>query len=204
MEAFQISIAVGLLIFLGGLLALVGISKKRLNLDRRLNQPGEAAGPTHDGGRHKAGGAGSGQHWRKAAEIARRDDSTGTQDGPGGLPDERTPSFCLTALMSPYARSRCSYFLPQDISTVNPSSRLRFRYSSELQFRTCGCRRAIEHETRGHSVRIARRHGSRCYRCGGRTRTGPGSHACRRRNQDRPPCTGRRTPAPESGSQYGP
>ena len=46
MEAFQISIAVGLLIFLGGLLALVGISKKRLNLDRRLNQPGEAAGPT--------------------------------------------------------------------------------------------------------------------------------------------------------------
>ena len=46
MEAFQISIAVGLLIFLGGLLALVGISKKRLNLDRRLNQPGEQTGPT--------------------------------------------------------------------------------------------------------------------------------------------------------------
>ena len=49
MEAFQISIAVGLLIFLGGLLALVGISKKRLNLDRRLNQPGEQAGSTIEG-----------------------------------------------------------------------------------------------------------------------------------------------------------
>ena len=49
MEAFQISIAVGLLIFLGGLLALVGISKKRLNLDRRLNQPGEQAGTTMEG-----------------------------------------------------------------------------------------------------------------------------------------------------------
>ena len=49
MEAFQISIAVGLLIFLGGLLALVGISKKRLNLDRRLNQPGEQAGTTIEG-----------------------------------------------------------------------------------------------------------------------------------------------------------
>ena len=49
MEAFQISIAVGLLIFLGGLLALVGISKKRLNLDRRLNQPGQQAGTTIEG-----------------------------------------------------------------------------------------------------------------------------------------------------------
>jgi tight adherence protein C len=49
LEAFQISIAVGLLIFLGGLLALVGISKKRLNLDRRLNQPGEQAGSTIEG-----------------------------------------------------------------------------------------------------------------------------------------------------------
>jgi tight adherence protein C len=49
LEAFQISIAVGLLIFLGGLLALVGISKKRLNLDRRLNQPGEQAGTTIEG-----------------------------------------------------------------------------------------------------------------------------------------------------------
>jgi tight adherence protein C len=49
LEAFQISIAVGLLIFLGGLLALVGISKKRLNLDRRLNQPGEQAGTTMEG-----------------------------------------------------------------------------------------------------------------------------------------------------------
>ena len=49
MEAFQISIAVGLLIFLGGLLALVGISKKRLNLDRRLNQPGEQVGTTIEG-----------------------------------------------------------------------------------------------------------------------------------------------------------
>lgn len=41
MEALQISIAVGLLMFLGVLLALFGIAKKRLNLDRRLNQPGE-------------------------------------------------------------------------------------------------------------------------------------------------------------------
>jgi len=49
LEAFQISIAVGLLIFLGGLLALVGISKKRLNLDRRLNQPGEQVGTTIEG-----------------------------------------------------------------------------------------------------------------------------------------------------------
>jgi len=49
LEAFQISIAVGLLIVLGGLLALVGISKKRLNLDRRLNQPGEQVGTTIEG-----------------------------------------------------------------------------------------------------------------------------------------------------------
>ncbi|HET9942368.1 MAG TPA: type II secretion system F family protein, partial [Terriglobia bacterium] len=41
MEALQISIAVGLLMFLGVLLALFGIAKKRHNLDRRLNQPGE-------------------------------------------------------------------------------------------------------------------------------------------------------------------
>ena len=38
MEALQISIAVGLLIFLGVLLALFGIAKRKLNLDRRLNQ----------------------------------------------------------------------------------------------------------------------------------------------------------------------
>lgn len=38
MEVFQISLAIGLLIFLGVLLALVGISRRRVNLDRRLNQ----------------------------------------------------------------------------------------------------------------------------------------------------------------------
>ena len=38
MEVFQISIAIGLLIFLGCLLALFGISRRRINLDRRLNQ----------------------------------------------------------------------------------------------------------------------------------------------------------------------
>ena len=38
MEALQISVAVGLLIFLGVLLALFGIAKRKLNLDRRLNQ----------------------------------------------------------------------------------------------------------------------------------------------------------------------
>jgi len=37
-EVFQISLAIGLLIFLGVLLALVGISRRRVNLDRRLNQ----------------------------------------------------------------------------------------------------------------------------------------------------------------------
>lgn len=45
MEALQISIAVGLLIFIGGLLALVAISKKRLNLDRRLSQTEAEEGP---------------------------------------------------------------------------------------------------------------------------------------------------------------
>jgi len=37
-EVFQISIAIGLLIFLGSLLALFGITRRRINLDRRLNQ----------------------------------------------------------------------------------------------------------------------------------------------------------------------
>jgi len=37
-QIFQISIAIGLLIFLGSLLALIGISRRRVNLDRRLNQ----------------------------------------------------------------------------------------------------------------------------------------------------------------------
>jgi tight adherence protein C len=47
LEALQISIAVGLLIFIGGLLALIGISKKRLNLDERLRQTAEEeAGPS--------------------------------------------------------------------------------------------------------------------------------------------------------------
>ena len=45
MEALQISIAVGLLIFIGGLLALVGITKKRLNLDQRLSQKEAEASP---------------------------------------------------------------------------------------------------------------------------------------------------------------
>lgn len=44
MEALQISIAVGLLIFLGGLLTLFGISKKRLNLHQRLNKKSEDSG----------------------------------------------------------------------------------------------------------------------------------------------------------------
>jgi tight adherence protein C len=47
MEALQIAIAVGLLIFLGGLLTLLGISKKRLNLGQRLNR--EAARSEDDG-----------------------------------------------------------------------------------------------------------------------------------------------------------
>ena len=38
MEVFQISIAIGLLIFLGSLLALIGVSRRRVNLDRRLSQ----------------------------------------------------------------------------------------------------------------------------------------------------------------------
>lgn len=41
MEVFQISIAIGLLIFLGSVLVLFGISRRRLNLDRRLNQEQE-------------------------------------------------------------------------------------------------------------------------------------------------------------------
>jgi tight adherence protein C len=43
MEALQISIAIGILIFLGVLLTLFGIARKRLNLDRRLNKPGVEA-----------------------------------------------------------------------------------------------------------------------------------------------------------------
>jgi tight adherence protein C len=47
LETLQISIAIGLLMFIGVLLALVGISKKRLNLDARLNQTSsEQAGPS--------------------------------------------------------------------------------------------------------------------------------------------------------------
>jgi tight adherence protein C len=42
MLALQISIAVGLLIFVGGLLALLGIAKKRLNLGQRLNREAPA------------------------------------------------------------------------------------------------------------------------------------------------------------------
>jgi tight adherence protein C len=42
MEPLQISIAVGLLIFLGALLSLLGIAKKRLNLGRRLNREAPA------------------------------------------------------------------------------------------------------------------------------------------------------------------
>jgi tight adherence protein C len=43
-EVFQISIAIGLLIFLGSLLALIGISRRRVNLDRRLSQEQHAEG----------------------------------------------------------------------------------------------------------------------------------------------------------------
>jgi tight adherence protein C len=43
-EALQISIAIGLLIFLGGLLTLFGLSKKRLNLHQRLNKKSEDSG----------------------------------------------------------------------------------------------------------------------------------------------------------------
>ena len=42
MEALPIAIVVGLLIFLGGILALSGISKKPLNLGRRLNRDAPA------------------------------------------------------------------------------------------------------------------------------------------------------------------
>jgi len=46
MEALQISIAIGFLIFVGVLLALLGIAKRRLNLDRRLNQGAEVEEPS--------------------------------------------------------------------------------------------------------------------------------------------------------------
>jgi tight adherence protein C len=46
MEALQISIAIGFLIFLGVLLALLGIAKRRLNLDRRLNQGADVEEPS--------------------------------------------------------------------------------------------------------------------------------------------------------------
>ena len=38
MEILQISLAIGLLIFLGVLLTLIAVSRRRVNLDRRLNQ----------------------------------------------------------------------------------------------------------------------------------------------------------------------
>src|SRR5688572_7480218 len=41
MEALPIAITIGLLIFLGAILVLFGIAKKRLNLDRRLNKAAE-------------------------------------------------------------------------------------------------------------------------------------------------------------------
>jgi tight adherence protein C len=37
-EVFQISLAIGLLIFLGSLLALIAVTRRRVNLDRRLSQ----------------------------------------------------------------------------------------------------------------------------------------------------------------------
>ncbi|HZI50974.1 MAG TPA: type II secretion system F family protein [Terriglobia bacterium] len=46
MDALQISIAIGFLIFLGVLLALLGIAKRRLNLDRRLNQGADVEEPS--------------------------------------------------------------------------------------------------------------------------------------------------------------
>ena len=46
MEVFQISLAIGLLIFLGSLLALIGISRRRVNLDRRLSQEGSPEADT--------------------------------------------------------------------------------------------------------------------------------------------------------------
>ena len=42
MEPLQISIAIGLLIFLGALLLLLGVAKKRLNLGQRLNREAPA------------------------------------------------------------------------------------------------------------------------------------------------------------------
>jgi len=45
-EVFQISLAIGLLIFLGSLLALIGISRRRVNLDRRLSQEGSPEADT--------------------------------------------------------------------------------------------------------------------------------------------------------------
>ena len=44
MEVLQISIAIGLLIFLGCVLALFGIARRRVNLDRRLKQQEETGG----------------------------------------------------------------------------------------------------------------------------------------------------------------
>lgn len=43
MEVLQISIAIGLLIFLGSVLALFGLARRRVNLDRRLNKQEETA-----------------------------------------------------------------------------------------------------------------------------------------------------------------
>jgi tight adherence protein C len=37
-EVFQISLAIGLLIFVGSLLALIAVTRRRINLDRRLSQ----------------------------------------------------------------------------------------------------------------------------------------------------------------------
>lgn len=48
MQIFQISIAIGLLIFLGSLLALIAVSRRRVNLDRRLSQ--EQAGSEESAG----------------------------------------------------------------------------------------------------------------------------------------------------------
>jgi tight adherence protein C len=47
-QIFQISIAIGLLIFLGSLLALIAVSRRRVNLDRRLSQ--EQAGSEESAG----------------------------------------------------------------------------------------------------------------------------------------------------------
>jgi tight adherence protein C len=49
-ETLQISIAIGLLIFLAIFLVLFGVSKKRLNLSRRLNRDGEESSGSAIGG----------------------------------------------------------------------------------------------------------------------------------------------------------